>query len=112
MIRMQVRATGIGAALVVTGMGIMAMTGGGQTPIGSKWWPSQWGVVDQRGAGNRMTAAHVMQASRLIRTGKVYSLGKVYEYGMPIAGKRHFSLTIPGSPTGGPTGENGVVHHD
>src|SRR6185503_17366786 len=27
-------------------------------------------------------------------------------------GKRHFSLTIPGSPTGGPTGENGVVHHD
>ena len=30
----------------------------------------------------------------------------------PIAGKRHFSLTIPGSPTGGPSGDNQVVYHD
>jgi kynurenine formamidase len=31
---------------------------------------------------------------------------------MPLPGKRHFSLTIPGSPTGGPDGQNKVVYHD
>jgi len=31
---------------------------------------------------------------------------------MPLPGKRHFSLTIPGSPTGGPEGKNRGVHHD
>jgi kynurenine formamidase len=82
------------------------------TPIGAKWWPSQWGVGDQRGASNRMTPRKVLEANRLIRTGKVYQLGRVYEHGMPLPGKRHFSLTIPGSPTGGPDGENRLVHHD
>ena len=48
----------------------------------------------------------------LIQDGKVYSLGRVYEYGMPLPGKRHFSLTIPGSPTGGPSGKNQGVYHD
>src|SRR2546425_511800 len=100
------RAISIVAALTLCALALMAASGG-QTPIGPRWWPSQWGADDQRGTGNRMTPAHVLQASRLIRTGKVYSLGKVYEYGMPIAGKRHFSLTIPGSPTGGPTGGEG-----
>src|SRR2546423_15535938 len=31
---------------------------------------------------------------------------------MPIPGKRHFSLTIPGRPTGGPSGKNRIVHND
>jgi kynurenine formamidase len=31
---------------------------------------------------------------------------------MPLYGNRHFSLTIPGSPTGGPFGENKMVYHD
>jgi kynurenine formamidase len=83
-----------------------------ETPIGPKWWPSEWGAADQRGAANRLTPQKVLQANRLIRTGKIYSLGRVYEYGMPLPGKRHFSLTIPGSPTGGPDGENRLVYHD
>jgi kynurenine formamidase len=83
-----------------------------QTPIGPKWWPSEWGPADQRGAANRLTADRVKDASRLIQTGKVYSLGRVYEHGMPMPGKRHFSLTIPGSPTGGPNGKNQGVYHD
>lgn len=82
------------------------------TPIGPKWWPSEWGPEDQRGAANRMTPEKVLQANRLIRRGQVYSLGRVYEHGMPLPGKRHFSLTIPGSPTGGPDGENRLVSHD
>ena len=77
-----------------------------------KWWPSEWGPADQRGAANRLTAERVKEASRLIRDGKVYSLGRLYEHGMPLPGKRHFSLTIPGSPTGGPTGKNQGVYHD
>ena len=83
------------------------------TPIGSRWWPSEWGAADQRGAANRITPAKVLEAGRLIRTGKVYSLGQVYQEGMPLAGKRHFKLTIPGSPTSGdPTGSNGLVGFD
>ncbi len=84
-----------------------------ETPIGSRWWPSEWGTADQRGAANRITPAKVLEASRLIRTGKIYSLGQVYQEGMPLAGKRHFKLTIPGSPTSGdPTGSNGLVGFD
>jgi kynurenine formamidase len=83
-----------------------------ETPIGSRWWPSEWGPEDQRGAANRLTPQKVEEAARLICTGKVYQLGHVYEQGMPLAGKRHFSLTIPGSPTGGPDGENRIVYHD
>jgi kynurenine formamidase len=83
-----------------------------QTPIGSQWWPSEWGPADQRGAANRITPEKVLQATKLIRTGKVYQLGRIYQEDIPLAGKRHFSLTILGSPTNGPTGENKMVSHD
>jgi kynurenine formamidase len=81
-----------------------------ETPIGPKWWPSEWGAADERGAANRLTPARVVEAARLIKTGQVYSLGRVYEHGMPLPGKRHFSLTILGRPTGGPAGQNKGVH--
>jgi kynurenine formamidase len=83
-----------------------------ETPIGPRWWPSEWGPKDQRGAANRLTPARVLEAAKLIRTGKVYQLGRLYEHGMPLPGNRHFSLTIPGSPTGGPSGKNRMVYHD
>ena len=99
------------------GTALWALSGRGATedptPIGPKWWPSEWGPGDQRGAANRLTAGtSQVSAARLIQAGKVYSLGRVYEHGMPLPGKRHFSLTIPGSPTGGPTGKNQGVYHD
>jgi kynurenine formamidase len=98
------------------GTSVWALSGRGATddatPIGPKWWPSEWGPSDQRGAANRLTAERVKDAAKLINAGKVYSLGRVYEHGMPLPGKRHFSLTIPGSPTGGPTGKNQGVYHD
>jgi kynurenine formamidase len=83
-----------------------------ETPIGARWWPSEWGAHDERGAANRMTPERVVAATKLIRSGNVYSLGRLYEHGMPLPGKRHFSLTIPGSPTGGPSGKNQGVYHD
>jgi kynurenine formamidase len=83
-----------------------------ETPIGPKWWPSEWGADDQRGAANRLTAEKVLEAKKLIKSGKVYQLGRIYEQGMPIPGKRHFSLTIPGRPTGVTPGKNKLVHND
>jgi kynurenine formamidase len=83
-----------------------------ETPIGPKWWPSQWGADDQRGAANRMTSEKVLRANKLIEKGQVYQLGRLYENGMPVTGKRHFSLTIPGSPTYPATGKNGLVAFD
>jgi kynurenine formamidase len=109
----------LAAALVLgclCGLAIGGLAGGeateDPTPIGTRWWPSEWGPLDQRGAANRLTAERVKEATRLIRDGKVYSLGRLYEHGMPLPGKRHFSLTIPGSPTGGPSGKNQGVYHD
>lgn len=86
--------------------------GEGETPIGPKWWPSEWGAEDQKGAANRLTPKKVLQAKNLIRTGRIYQLGRVYQAEMPLAGKRHFALTIPGLPTGAPMGKNGLVHND
>jgi kynurenine formamidase len=100
------------ATVLTLGGGMAALGGRGDTPIGPRWWPTEWGPDDQQGAGNRLTPARVLEANRLIRSGRIYSLGRVYEEGMPLAGKRHFALTIPGSPTDPPQGENQVLSHD
>ena len=86
--------------------------GNGQTPIGPKWWPSEWGADDQRGAANRLTPEKVIEAAQLIKTGKVYHVGQVYEKGMPLVGQRHFKLTIPGLPSSDPVGKNQIVGND
>ena len=95
----------------VTAWGLRAVAAG-ETPIGSNWWPSEWGADDQRGAANRLTPDKVLQARDLIKQGRIYQLGRIYEHGMPIPGKRHFSLTIPGLPTGTPSGTNQMVSND
>lgn len=74
--------------------------------------PSEWGADDERGAANRITPQKVLEATQLIKEGRIYELGRVYEAGMPLFPGRHYSLTIPGSPTGGPMGKNNVVYHD
>jgi kynurenine formamidase len=99
------------AAAYLLGPG-QAADDGDETPIGPKWWPSRWGADDQRGAANLLTPQKVLQAKSLITAGKIYQLGRVYEHGMPIPGKRHFSLTIPGLPTGAAPGSNQIVHND
>ena len=81
-------------------------------PVSQKFWPSEFGPDDQRGAANRITPAKVAGAARLVSKGQIYQLGRLYEHGMPIPGKRHFSLTIPGLPTVAPTGSNNIVSND
>ena len=96
----------------LSGQSAQAINQNPETPIGPVWWPSEWGKDDERGAGNRVTPERIAAAARLIREGTIFSLGRLYEHGMPLPGKRHFSLTIPGSPTGGPDGKNKGVYFD
>jgi kynurenine formamidase len=81
-------------------------------PMGRDWWPSPWGPNDERGANNRITPAKVREAAALIKTGKVYQLGHTLEAGIPLFGARHVSITIPGSPTGGPFGTHALHYND
>ena len=83
-----------------------------QALAGEKPYSSEWGPDDERGAANRITPAKVLEAVQLIEEGRIYELGRVYEAGMPLFPGRHYSLTIPGSPTGGPVGKNNTVYHD
>lgn len=95
---------GLGAVLIALPMAFAQ-----DTPIGPKWWPSEWGPEDQRGAVNRITPQKILQAAALIKEGKIYQLGRLYEQGMPLSGNRSFVLTIPGRPTAGPMGKNALV---
>ena len=81
-------------------------------PTGEKWWPSRWGAADEAGASNLITPEKVLDAVKWIKEGKVYRIGRVYEAGMPLFGARAFAVRIPGSPTGGPFGQNKLVYHD
>ena len=77
-----------------------------------KWWPSKWGAGDEAGASNHITPAKVLESMKWVKDGKVYKIGRTYETGMPLFGARVFALRIPGSPTGGPFGDNRMVYHD
>jgi kynurenine formamidase len=84
------------------------------TPLGDKWWPhALWGKDDEAGSTNWYKKPEVVQrALAEAKQGKVYKLGRPYTSTMPTFGDRKFVLRIPGSPTGGPFGANGVVYHD
>jgi len=76
------------------------------------WWPSKWGKDDECGASNHITPEKVLDTVKWIKDGKIYKIGRVYEGAMPLFGPRAFTLRIPGSPTGGPFGDNKLVYHD
>ena len=69
--------------------------------------------MTQRGdAANRLTPQKTVRAAQLVKQGRIFQLGRLYEHGMPIPGKRHFSLTIPGLPTNQAGGSNQIVSND
>ena len=95
----------LGAAIVGFAAWVSGQSkSGDKNPIGDKFWPSEFGAEDQRGAANRITPQKTAKAAQLVKRGQTFQLGRLYEQGMPMPGKRHFSLTIPGLPTGRPTG--------
>jgi len=86
--------------------------GEGEGLIPEKWWPSKWGPDDERGANNLITSEVIMSALKIPKTGQVYKLTKPYTNHMPLPWGRTYSLTIPGIPTGGPYGKQGIVWND
>ena len=99
------------AALMLMGMSLTAYAED-EALWPKKWYPSKWGADDERGSFNTITPGVVKGAAGLVTKGKIYRLGMPYKAGMPLFGKRSFSLTIPGLPSGGPVGDNKVVWND
>src|SRR6267143_6377043 len=81
-------------------------------PLTERWAPTEWGPNDKAGSVNRTTPAMVMKAMRLVKQGKVATLGKLYHSSIPAFGARSWTMSIPGTPTGGPFGKNALVYHD
>ena len=82
-------------------------------PFDEHWWPTEWGSEDKVGAPNRTNPDTVLAALKLVKRGKTATLGKLYAADIPLVGNRNiWHLTIPGTPTGGPFGDNQVVYHD
>ena len=61
---------------------------------------------------NRTTPALVLKAVRLVKEGKTATLGKLYMSDIPAFGPRSWTMSIPGTPTGGPFDKNALVYHD
>ena len=81
-------------------------------PFNEKWWPTEWGADDKAGAINRITPQYVMKVMQLVKKGNSATLGKEYSRDIPGFGVRSWSMTIPGTPTGGPFGKNALIYHD
>jgi kynurenine formamidase len=105
----------VGGAVLLGGRGLDAQ---GQPdpvsdkPLQEKWWPTEFGANDKVGAPNRTTPAIVKKAVGLVKQGKTATLGKLYAADIPAFGPRSWTMSIPGTPTGGPFGKNALVYHD
>ena len=61
-------------------------------PSDSARCPSQWGALDERGAGNLKSPESVLRAAQLIRTGEVIELAHVLSADMPMGATRQFDV--------------------
>jgi kynurenine formamidase len=78
------------------------------------WWEGnqEFGADDRIGAIQRIDQEDILGAAKLIKQGKSATLGKLYASDIPFVGGRGWRLTIPGTPSGGPFGTEGLVFHD
>jgi kynurenine formamidase len=82
-------------------------------PLTEKWAPSKWGADDKAGSSNHTkNPANVKRALATIKQFKAITIGKYYHREAPAFGPRGWQMTIPGTPTGGPFGNNALVYHD
>ena len=59
-----------------------------------QWWPSRYGVGDERGAANELTDERTLAALRVPRSGQVFQLGQVLTDTSPGYGQRFFKQVI------------------
>ena len=57
----------------------------------STWYPSRYGVDDEAGALNEITADAVLSAARLVRIGRVFDLAHVLHDDVPAFPGRTFT---------------------
>ena len=82
-------------------------------PLTENWAPSKWGANDRAGSANYTNdPANVAKALAIVKQNKVLTIGKYYHREAPVFGPRAWQLVIPGTPTGGPFGNNALIYHD
>jgi len=82
-------------------------------PLTEKWAPSKWCANDRAGSANYTNdPANVAKALATVKQNKVLTIGKYYHREAPAFGARGWQLVIPGTPTGGPFGNNALIYHD
>jgi len=82
-------------------------------PLKENWAPSKWGAADMAGSANHTkNSANIRKALATIKQFKAITIGKYYHREAPAFGPRGWQMTIPGTPTGGPFGQNALVYHD
>lgn len=86
----------------------------------AKWWPSEFGAEDQKGAANRLGPKKVLAATKLIKKGEIIDLTRTYEFDMPLfaltpPGRKYLHVVMAGDgggPSYGPLGENQLAWND
>jgi kynurenine formamidase len=105
-----------GAVLFATGSTALAQALPGPSddkPLTEKWAPSKWGADDRAGSANHTkNPENVRRALGAVKQFKSLTIGKYYHREIPAFGARGWNLSIPGTPTGGPFGKNGMIYHD
>jgi kynurenine formamidase len=82
-------------------------------PIDEKWAPTKWGAGDRAGSANHTkNSANIVRALGTIKQNKSITIGKYYHREAPAFGARGWQMSIPGTPTGGPFGNNALIYHD
>src|SRR5499426_4792821 len=113
-----VRATSLVAIALLLGLAVPALSQTLKGPVSDKpltenWAPSKWGPTDRAGSANHTNnTANVAKALALIKQNKVITIGKYYHSEAPAFGARGWHMSIPGTPTGGPFGNNALIYHD
>jgi len=82
-------------------------------PLEEKWAPTKWGPDDSAGSTNHTkNSENIKRALATVKQFKSLTVGKYYHREIPASGVRSWNMTIPGTPTGGPSGKNALVYHD
>ena len=106
-------AVGLAGALVVAaGIGPVRAADTDFAIWNENWAPGPWGPDDKAGSVNHVNPDTIKRALSMVKQFKHATIGKPYASDVAFFGPRSFSMTIPGTPTGGPFGKNNLIYHD